>query len=173
MPAISSRVSAVIQAPWGITVSPIFRYRSALPMNIWYGYDLNRDGVNNDLYTTAYKFTGVDDAGNPSYEESGACETVNCGRGSSLTQMNLRVGKRFGLGGSAALELFGEVFNLFNSKNPTFFSGSSPLTAAARVFTGTAAAPVANPNFMKPLGYAGDAGQPEQRVGQIGFRFSF
>ena len=166
-------ISAVIQAPWGITVSPILRYRSALPINNWYGYDLNADGVNNDLYTTAFKFTGVDDEGNPSFEEMGACETVNCGRGASLTQFNLRAGKRFGLGGRRSLELFGEVFNLFNAKNPTFFQGSSPLTAAARVFTGTAANPTPNPDFMRPLGYAGDAGQPEQRVGQIGFRFIF
>ena len=166
-------LSAVIQAPWAITISPIFRYRSALPMNIWYGYDLNNDGVNNDLFTTAFKFTGVDDQGNPSFEEMGPCETVNCGRGSSLTQMNLRVGKRIALGGRAGLEVFGEVFNLFNAKNPTHFQGSSPLTTAARMFTGTAANPVPNPDFMRPLGYAGDTGQPEQRVGQIGFRFTF
>ena len=168
-------ISAVIQAPWGITVSPIFRYRSALPMNIWQGVDLNADGVNNDLHATAYKFTGVDDQGNPSFEEMGPCETVNCGRGASLTQMNLRAGKRFALGGRAGLELFGEVFNLFNAKNPTHFQFgvSSPLTAAARVFTGTVANPTPNPSFMRPLGYAGDAGQTEQRVGQIGFRFTF
>jgi hypothetical protein len=27
--------------------------------------------------------------------------------------------------------------------------------------------------FMQPVAYAGDFQQPEQRVGQIGFRFSF
>ncbi len=37
-------------------MSPIFRYRSALPMHIWTGYDLNDDGVNNDIYTEAYQF---------------------------------------------------------------------------------------------------------------------
>lgn len=26
-------ISAILQAPWGITVSPVFRYRSALPMH--------------------------------------------------------------------------------------------------------------------------------------------
>jgi len=28
-------------------------------------------------------------------------------------------------------------------------------------------------NFMQPAAYAGDFQQPEQRVGQVGFRFSF
>ncbi len=88
--------------------------------------------------------------------------------------MNLRVGKRINLVGRSSIELFGEVFNLFNAKNPTHFSSasSSPLTTAARVNTGTASSNAPNPAFMKPLGYAGDALQAEQRVGQIGFRFS-
>ena len=165
-------VSAVIQTPWGITVSPVFRYRSATPIHMWYGYDVNADGVTNDILDKAYKFTGIDDAGNPSWEEIGACETVNCGRGASLKQMNLRVGKRFGLGGARGLEVFGEIFNMFNSINPAFSFGTAA-GAAGRRFTGTAASPVENSQFMRPSAYAGDAGQPEQRVGQIGFRFTF
>ena len=39
--------------------------------------------------------TGVDDAGVPTFEEMGACETVNCGRGAALSQFNLRVSKAF------------------------------------------------------------------------------
>ena len=95
-------LSAVIQAPWGITVSPVFRYRSALPMHIWYGYDNNLDGVSNDIYPTAYRFKGVDDAGNPTFEEMGACETINCGRGAPLSQFNLRVAKSIPIRGTAA-----------------------------------------------------------------------
>jgi hypothetical protein len=30
-----------------------------------------------------------------------------------------------------------------------------------------------NPNYMQPSRFAGDFQQPEQRVGQIGFRFTF
>ena len=48
----------MFELPYGINVSPIFRYRSALPMHIWTGYDVNNDGVNNDIYTEAYQFTG-------------------------------------------------------------------------------------------------------------------
>jgi outer membrane receptor protein involved in Fe transport len=163
-------LSAIIQAPFGITVSPIFRYRSALPLHIWYGYDANNDGVSNDMFPTAYKFTGVDDAGVPSFEEIGACETINCGRGASLKQLNIRVGKRVSIGGSRTFELFGEMFNVFNSLNPAFPIGAG---TRSRLFTGTRAAPIPSTNFMVPSAYAGDAGQPEQRVGQIGLRFTF
>jgi hypothetical protein len=32
---------------------------------------------------------------------------------------------------------------------------------------------VENPDFMQPTAYSGDFRMPEQRVGQIGFRFTF
>ena len=163
-------ISAIIQAPWGITVSPIYRYRSALPLHIWYGYDNNLDGVSNDTYTTAFKYTGISDAGVASFEETGPCTTINCGRGSALSQMNLRVSKAFRLGHGMNIEGYGEIFNLFNSLNPAFPVGAG---SATRFFTGTLASHTPNTVFMKPTAFAGDAGQPEQRVGQLGFRFTF
>jgi hypothetical protein len=163
-------LSAVIQAPWGIYVSPIFRYRSATPVHIWYGYDNNLDGVSNDIYPTAYKFTGIDDNGVPSYKEMGACKTVNCGRGAALSQLNFRVAKNFAFAGRYTLEGIVEVFNVFNAINPAFNIGAG---SAGSFYTGTLASHTANTVFMKPDAYAGDSGQPEQRVGQIGFRFTF
>ena len=54
------------------------------------------------------------------------------------------------------------MFNLLNAKNPaTFFDDAA----------GRHRAP--NPNFLQPTEYSGDFQNPEQRVGQIGFRFSF
>ncbi len=163
-------ISAVIQVPGGVTVSPIFRYRSALPLHIWYGYDANSDGVSNDVFSTAYNFTGVDDQGNPSFEEAGSCAHINCGRGAPLSQMNLRASKLFKLSGRMWIEAFGEVFNLFNAINPGFNVGSASST---RFYTGTLASHTENTVFLRPNAYAGDAGQPEQRVGQFGFRFVF
>ena len=163
-------LSAVFQLPFGISVSPVYQYRSALPIHIWYGYDVNNDGVTNDIYHTAYRFESVDAAGVPTFEEIGPCETINCGRGSALSQFNLRVAKTIPLRGLMRVEVFGEVFNLFNSLNPSFGAG---VASAGRLFTGTAANPSANATFMRPTAYAGDNGQPEQRVGQIGFRFTF
>ena len=145
-------LSAVINLPWGIYVSPVYRYRSALPMHIWTGYDVNTDGASNDIYGTAYAFTGVDDAGVPSFKEIGACETVNCGRGASLSQFNFRVSKTFRLPGGMNLEGIFETFNLFNSINPAFNAG---IPAAGALFTGTAASPTPNAVFMKPNALCG------------------
>lgn len=163
-------LSAIIQAPWGITVSPFYRYRSALPMHTWYGYDANADGVSNDIHPTAYRYTGIDAAGVPSYKEIGPCETVNCGRGSSLSQLNLRVSKAVQIGPRLTAELIGAVFNLTNAINPAFTVGAA---SSAAFYTGTLANHSANTVFMKPNAFAGDNGQPEQRVGQVGFRITF
>jgi len=163
-------ISAVINLPWDIYVSPIFRYRSALPIHISYGYDNNADGINNDIYTKAFAFTGIDGAGIPSYKEIGSCTMINCGRGAALSQFNLRVSKTFKFGGRYGVEAIAEIFNMFNAINPNFLTGA---TAAGRFYTGTKASPTPNTVFMKPTSYSGDAGQPEQRVGQIGFRFTF
>jgi hypothetical protein len=165
-------VSAVIEAPLGINISPIYRYRSALPVHIWLGYDRNADGASNDLAPNgkAYRFTGLDADNNPLTAEMGTCTTINCGRGAALQQLNFRVSKVFRIPPRVHLELIGEVFNFFNSINPTFGTGAG---TAGRLFTGTAANPIPNPNFMRPTAYSGDSGMPEQRVGQIGVRITF
>ena len=164
-------LSAILQAPWGITVSPIYRYRSPTPMHNWYGYDANADGVSNDIYTTAYQYTGISDAGVPSYKEIGPCKTVNCGRGAALSQLNLRVSKSVAIGSRLRAELIGEVFNLTNAINPAFTAVGAASYSA--FYTGTLANHTPNPVFMKPTAFAGDNGQPEQRVGQLGFRITF
>ena len=32
-------------------------------MHIWYGYDNNVDGVSNDIFPTAFQYTGISDDG--------------------------------------------------------------------------------------------------------------
>jgi hypothetical protein len=158
-------LSAVIEAPGGINISPIFRYRSALPVMILYGYDNNQNGVNNDIYTEAYAFAGLDANGNPTIKSLGECSTINCGRGTSLSVFNLRVSKVIPLGNRMHLEAIAEVFNLFNALNPGDFIGS--------FFTGSKSSHSLNSDFLRPTSFAGDFQMPEQRVGQIGFRFTF
>jgi outer membrane receptor protein involved in Fe transport len=161
--------SSIIELPMGIQVAPIFRFRSALPVGITQGVDLNQNGVNNDIGTEAFAFDGFDSSDllkrNPIAKDLGACKTVNCGRGAPLSTLNLRVSRSFRLIGTARIEAIGEVFNLFNALNPSGILG--------RRFTGTITSPIVSPDLMRPTAYSGDFQQPEQRIGQIGFRFSF
>ena len=156
-------ISAIVEAPWDVRISPIFFYRSALPVHTFEGIDLNADSIVNDKTGLAYRYTGLNDNGSATFEEDGACETVNCSRRPSFSQLNLRVSKGFPVGGGARVEAIAEVFNLFNAKNP-----SIPLTTQR---LSPAGAPLGS--FMQPTAYAGDVQQPEQRVGQIGFRITF
>ncbi|HEY0875139.1 MAG TPA: TonB-dependent receptor [Vicinamibacterales bacterium] len=161
-------ISAIFNLPYGFQVSPIWRYRSGLPVNIVEGVDLNQDGLNQDIPARAFAFDGI---GNPP-KDIGECETINCGRGASLSQVNLRVSKGFGLGHGMRLEAIGEVFNLFNAKNPSGF-GPATQFRDPRLLIGSDGQATPNPNFLQPTTYAGDFQEPEQRVGQIGFRFTF
>ena len=151
-------VSAVIEAPWQVRVAPILFYRSGLPVHTFEGTDLNGDLNTNDKTARAYRYTGLNDRGVATFEDIGACMTVNCSRRAPFSQLNLRVSRSFRLSGSARIEAIAEVFNLFNAKNPFI-----PLQTLR----------VNNAAFMQPAAYAGDVGQPEQRVGQIGFRLAF
>ncbi len=160
-------ISAVIQMPFGFQVSPIFRFRSALPAWIVENVDLNQDGQNNDLPLRAYAFDGTNDDGTPKIKEIGDCKTINCGRGARFSQLNLRVSKAIPLGPRMRIEAIAEIFNLFNAKNPGVF-GTLPYR---RVVSATN--PTVQPSFFQPSEYAGDFQNPEQRVGQIGFRFIF
>ncbi len=123
-------LSGVYRAPYAINVSGIFRYRSALPYTVYAGTDLNHDGYNQDLA--------------PGHSH------VNDARGASFSQFDLRLSKEFRFAGRYGIEAIGEVFNLFNSKNPAVFDS-----------TGTAHA------------FAGDPGQGEQRLAQLGLRLRF
>lgn len=156
-------VSAIVEAPWGVRVAPIFFYRSSLPLHTFEGIDLNRDGQVNDKTARAYRYTGLQDNGLATLEDAGPCQTVNCSRRAPFSQLNLRVSRSFRVGGPVRVEAIAEVFNLFNAKNPFI-----PLTTQRVSPTG---APLRS--FMQPTAFAGDFQQPEQRVGQIGFRLTF
>src|SRR4051812_22572645 len=161
--------SATLQMPGGFRVAPILIYRSALPVYLGEGVDLNGDGELNDLPARAVAFDGFDSNGVAKFKDIGACTTINCGRGAGFSQLNLRVAKSFNLMGHANIEAIGEIFNLFNAINPNNFER----TVSAVVQTVRLVGDAPNANYMQPSRFAGDFQQPEQRVGQIGFRFTF
>jgi outer membrane receptor protein involved in Fe transport len=156
-------VSAIIEVPLGVRVAPVFLYRSALPTHSFEGIDLNADGNANDKTARAYRYAGLNDDGSARVEENGACETVNCSRRAPFSQLNLRISRLFPLWRSVRIEAIGEVFNLFNAKNPSLGLTTQRLSPNGASLS----------SFMQPTAYAGDVQQPEQRVGQIGFRVTF
>ena len=62
----SGSIASVFQLKWGFQVSPIFIFRSALPVSITEGIDLNRNSENNDIPLRAYAFDGLNSDGTAS-----------------------------------------------------------------------------------------------------------
>jgi hypothetical protein len=157
-------LSAVFELPGGVKVAPIYMFRSALPVGLVDGRDINLDG---DATEIPAKAVAVDtfnaDTGAWTVKDIGTCETVNCGRGMPQQQTNVRVSKMFRLAGRARIEAIGEIFNMFNNVNPSGFR--------TRVTVPTTSAPDAT--VLQPTSYSGDFRRPEQRIGQIGIRLSF
>ncbi|HSP13822.1 MAG TPA: TonB-dependent receptor [Thermoanaerobaculia bacterium] len=81
---------------------------------------------------------------------------VNTLRGASFSQVDVRVGKEFTFLGNRGIELIAEVFNVFNSKNEGGFVGNRASGA-----------------YRAPSFFAGDPGQGEQRLVQLGTRIRF
>ena len=163
-------LSAVFNLPGGFNVAPVYYFRSALPVDLIDGRDLNLDGDATEIPARAFKVTGFDKAtGKSTIEDIGPCETVNCGRGWAQSQMNIRVSKMFRLAGRSRIEAMAEVFNLLNAVNP-----SNATTVNRRVTIPSGAlAGQQDPTLLQPTTFSGDFRRPEQRVGQLGLRFLF
>jgi hypothetical protein len=157
-------LSATFELPGGFRLAPIYLWRSALPVALVDGRDINLDGDATEIPARAYAVDTFNAAtGVITFKDIGSCDTVNCGRGMSQQQMNIRLSKGFHLGGRARLDAIGEVFNLFNAVNPSGFQ-----TRVTVPSTG-----IADTTLLQPTTYSGDTRRPEQRVGQVGFRLSF
>lgn len=88
---------------------------------------------------------------------------VNSHRGKVFSQLDLRVSKDFTIKNSFKIQGIFEVFNLFNAVNP----GANQVGASA--YNGV----LGSADFGKALANAGDPGQGEQRLAQLGFRIEF
>ncbi len=105
---------------------------------------------------------GWTENGVATFEEDGPCETVNCSRRAPFSQLNLRVSRAFRLGAAAR--------DRGDRRGVQPVQRQEPVPAADH---DRRAGGAAHAGFMQPTGYAGDVGQPEQRVGQLGFRITF
>jgi carboxypeptidase family protein len=137
-------LSAVVNAPGGVQVSPIFQLGSARPYNLSAGRDVNGDGTASERY--------VDPA-------TGQMLAINAGRGEATWNLDARVTKFFDLGSSARrLGLFAEFYNITNKAN------------FGNAFIGNAL----SPQFRQPSGFmSGGAAYPTSRQMQLGARLTF
>jgi len=100
-------LSGIYNGPWGLNLSGMLRYRSALPYTFFIAQDLNGDGFAYDLPPGT---------------------KVNSKRGHSNSQVDLRLSKEFRFGDAFGLELIAEMFNVFNEKNPSVFDRTGTAT---------------------------------------------
>ena len=148
----------------GRDVAPIFFFRSALPVYLIDGRDLNLDGDAIDIPAKAYAVDSVRQGHRHDHVQGDR----QLRDGQLRTRHVAAPDQRPPLegvppGGRARIEAIGEVFNLFNAVNPSGFR--------TRVTVPTTGLP--DPTLLQPTTYSGDFRRPEQRVGQLGFRFSF
>jgi hypothetical protein len=101
-------VSGLYQFPYGINVSAIATYGSGRPFNVLAGVDLNGSG---DQAATPLDRARLNPA-DPSTALGRNSETM-----ADTFTVDMRVSKRFGLGGRAGLEAIAEAFNLFDRVN--------------------------------------------------------
>jgi hypothetical protein len=137
---------------------PLFtdvRHRVTLSTLYRAPWDLNISGILR--YHSAYPFSrfqpGATRNGYPNVLAAGVSH-VNTERGDDFSQIDVRVSKEFRFGPNLGIELIGEIFNLLNSKNGVRFVRNSS-------------------GVYQPTVFAGDTGQGEQRLAQLGARFRF
>ena len=150
-------VSMMYRAPWAITVTPIFKFRSGERFNITTGLDTNGDVIFTErpAFATDLSRPGVVVTRFGAFDLNPAPSQVliprNLGEAPGQFQANLRVSKLFGFGtakgakpGSADKRVFlmatVQATNLFNSANQGPFIGnlSSPLFGSSNTSGGPA-----------------------------------
>ena len=163
-------ISAIIQAPWGFrsrrSSATARRCRSTSGTATTTTWTASATTSTRRPTSTPARRCG----GRRRSRRSARATTINCGRGAALSQLNLRVSKGFRARPRDARRRLRRGLQPVQRDQPGV-PGRRGL--GDPVLHGHARQPHANTVFMKPTAFAGDAGQPEQRVGQIGFRFTF
>jgi hypothetical protein len=154
-------ISALYKSAFGVNFSGIYRYHSGTPYTEWAGADISCGPSGTVLQCK----DGYD------FDLAPGVTHVNSRTGSSFSQFDLRLSKEFTYFEHYGVEVIGEVFNLFNSKNPVNFNGNCV------VDTNPASSTFKQCTFSGGFGqantFAGDPGQGEQRLAQLGLRITF
>jgi hypothetical protein len=142
-------LSTVYRAPYGINVSGILRWHSGTPYTV-FAYGANTDPLCDQPGHKACA-AKLDLNGDGYTQDLAPGHThVNDARGPSFSQIDVRLAKEFPFAGHYGVEVMAEVFNLLNAKNANVFD-----------------------SFGHTSAYAGDPGQGEQRLVQLGARLRF
>jgi hypothetical protein len=149
-------LSALYRAPFGINASGIFRYHSGTPYTEWAGADISCGPTGTVLQC----------ADGYNFDLAPGVSHVNSLRGSSFSQFDVRLAKEFKFYRNYGVEVIGEIFNLFNSKNATNFNGNCAFSAVTKQCT-------FGGGFGQATTFAGDPAQGEQRLAQLGLRVTF
>lgn len=149
-------LSALYRAPLGINASGIFRYHSGTPYTEWAGADISCGPTGTVLQC----------ADGYNFDLAPGVSHVNTLRGGSFSQFDVRLAKEFKFYRNYGVEVIGEIFNLFNSKNPANYNGNCAFDVATKQCT-------FGGGFGQPNVFAGDPAQGEQRLAQLGVRVTF
>jgi hypothetical protein len=156
-------LSTLYKAPLGIDLSGIIRYHSGTPYTDW-------NGVGDKNQQCGPGVFNCDDG--YAMDLAPGVSHVNSLRGGSFSQFDIRFSKEFKFYRNYGVEVIGEIFNLFNSKNPTAYNGAR-FVHVPDPNDPTKTIVVANPDFQQAGAFAGDPGQGEQRLAQLGVRIHF
>jgi carboxypeptidase family protein/TonB-dependent receptor-like protein len=149
-------VHGIVQLPWTMELSSIFRAQSGFHYGVSPfsgGPDFDGDGLFNGA--------GLHFAG------QGDLYARNRFTAPAFVNMDLRIAKRFNLGEHVKAQVLFEFFNLFNRDNPAAVNGLEPQCPG----------PTQNCNVFKDQGSQLGIGHVQQylfgREGQFGFRIEF
>jgi hypothetical protein len=151
------RANGIINLPGQVTLAGSFLYGSGTYYNATLsGRPFNKPGTNrlNVGAPITIPAAMLDRWDGPAVIDTGSVWPKNALRGLALHKVDMRVSKRIAVGGGMSIDLLGEVFNVFNTKN--YGNYNTQLDSAS---------------FGQPVASSGNAYVP--RSGQLGFRVEF
>jgi hypothetical protein len=151
------RANGIVNLPGQITVAGSFLYGSGTYYTATLsGRPFNKPGTNrlNVGAPIAIPAAMLDRWDGPEVIDTGSVWPKNALHGLALHKVDMRISKRVTIGGGMSVDLLGEVFNVFNTKN--YGSYNTQLDSAS---------------FGQPVASSGNAYVP--RSGQLGFRIEF
>jgi len=182
--------SATYQMPYGFSLALVNQMQSSLPLNVFLSnIDLNGDGTQSDLlpglkpnsvnvgtpcsalpglvasFNAQYQFPGSVDKLQNSLAKGIALPPGGYSCGDPSISQDVRLTKVFNFGEHARINLFAEVFNIFNIANLTYPS------SAGNIFNATTGI---STGFGQPTArFSNQFGSSGPRAGQFGFRLNF